>query len=100
MGEGRSRLVMRCRREEYCASHICRAIEDCDGQVIRLSVTDDDKATDMVSVDLLISLRDPRPAVRSLARQGYDASATESGDELLDESLRERINELIRRLDI
>lgn len=97
---------MRCRRCDYSASLVARAVEDCDAHLINLNVTSlcDPSAADHLFVDLRISLRNADSVVRSLSRYGYDvvdiAGEEYSGTPLLDPAMRDRLDLLIHNLEI
>lgn len=103
-----SRLLVGCRRLDYSASRISTAVEDCNAHVVNLNVTDfgagfdDDATADYLVVDLRVTHRSPTAVSRSLERYGYNVlMATSSGDEddYQTDSLRSRINELLRYID-
>ncbi len=108
-----SRLLVGCRREEYSASRIAHAVEDCNAHVLNLNVTSfgerknysdtdlDDAIDDKFSViiDLRVDHRSPESVCRSLERYGYTVltASCESDD---DSTTASRIDELIHYLGI
>lgn len=101
--EDASTLVVSCPKHEYCASQLCRAIEDCDAHVLNLNIIDtgttgvsdgtgiprldiDYEDTPRTYIELRISHRNTDAAARSVARYGYtveytrDAVGTAKGD--------------------
>lgn len=104
-----SRLLLGCRRLDYSASRISTAVEDCNAHVLNLNVTDmgdsgfSENGSDMLVVDLRVNHRSPAAVSRSLERYGYSVLMTKApgGDDgdLGGDSLRNRINELLRYID-
>ena len=107
-----SRLLIGCSREDYSASRIARAVEDCDAHLLNLNITArPDKTGDeegeafrlpyQYLVDIRVSHRNASGMKRSLERYGYDVldilSAEHSEDS---EMMRKRIDELFRYLEI
>ncbi|MDE6853895.1 MAG: hypothetical protein K2J38_02450 [Muribaculaceae bacterium] len=107
-----SRLLIGCSREDYSASRIARAVEDCDAHLLNLNITArPDKADGedgetfgvpfQYLVDIRVSHRNASGVKRSLERYGYDVldilSAEHSEDS---EMMRKRIDELFRYLEI
>ena len=109
-----SRLLIGCSREDYSASRIARAVEDCDAHLLNLNITTrPDKTGDgegdgeafrmpyQYLVDIRVSHRNASGVKRSLERYGYDVldilSAEHSEDS---EMMRKRIDELFRYLEI
>lgn len=108
-----SRLLVGCRREDYSASRIAHAVEDCNAHLLNLNVTsmDNDKDYDIdgdgisdgkfpVVCDIRVKHRNAEHISRSLERYGYtvlEATTSEKPDE---STLRQRINEFFRYLEI
>lgn len=103
-------LTLRCRRSDYSASLIARAVEDCDAHLLNLNVTsltpESDAAAmdDYIYVDLRVGLRNVESVVRSLSRYGYDVTDV-AGEEyvagtFLSDSMLSRLGLLIRNLEI
>ena len=107
--EESSRLTVACRRANYSAGAIARAVEDCDCHLLNLNLTapvvgSRDPLDDTVTVDLRVSRRDPAAVARSLERYGFrvidgQASAEAASDAATDE-VRRRVNELIHFLNV
>lgn len=95
--------MVSCPKRDYCASQLCRAIEDCDAHVLNLNIIDADipgiytdsgtrhfdtdyEDTPRTYIELRISHRNVEAAARSVARYGYtveyarDAIGTTKGD--------------------
>lgn len=110
-----SRLLVGCTREDYSASRIARAVEDCDAHLLNLNVTSMSKRADDVSADdvyadgyfpvifdLRINQRNVSAVCRSLERYGYtvlDAQSSDDSDNV-DEIARQRIEEFFRYLEL
>ncbi len=101
--EDSSEITVVCRREDYSASSIARAVEDSDSHILNLNVTADRGDADGLSmvVELRINRRDPSAAARSLERYGYEVTSTRSssGETIPDALALERLRNLIRRLE-
>ncbi|MCM1028361.1 MAG: hypothetical protein NC342_04120 [Pseudoflavonifractor sp.] len=105
LAEDSSELTVTCRRGDYSASAIARAVEDSDSHLINLNVTSDYDTVDggdTIVVELRINRRDPWPAARSLERYGYEVTDTRTamGDKLPDDLALDRLRSLIRRLEV
>lgn len=101
--EEASELLMACPPADYCASAIARAVEDCNAQLLSLSVTGmrDDAGRPVLS--LRVNVRNPEGVARSLRRYGYDPfyeAGANGADTPSRRRARERAAELIRYLDI
>lgn len=102
-----SRLLVGCRRMDYSASRISTAVEDCDAHVLNLNITSlgenfsGAEGSDILIVDLRVDHRSPSAISRSLERYGYTVLMTRGaeGEDAQDDSLRNRINELLRYID-
>lgn len=112
-----SRLLVGCRREDYSASRIAHAVEDCDAHLLNLNIismgqtdytdfsdADSETAPSQVISDLRVSHRSPASVARSLERYGYTVLDMMSGDgdtdDTGDDVTRQRIDQLIRFLEI
>lgn len=99
-----SRLLVECRRSDYSASIITRAIEDCDAQVMNLNVTDfasDVSHADLVIVAVRVNRRNTDSIARSLARYGYEVVDSSTLPTDADaERLRLRAAEVLRYLEM
>lgn len=108
-----SRLLVGCRREDYSASRIARAVEDCNAHLLNLNVTSFGEKADYdidgadyaadpkfpVLFDLRVNHRNADSVTRSLERYGYTVIDAESADEPDDTTAR-RIDDLFRYLEI
>ena len=94
-------LMVACRRGDYRASRIARAVEDCDAHLLNLNVTaDTDSFDNRIVAELRVSHRNPESVARSLERYGYeviDTAETIPSDESLMQS---RYDELMRYLGL
>lgn len=108
-----SRLLVGCRREDYSASRIAHAVEDCNAHLLNLNVTSIDNAKDSdvdgenvnegkfpVVCDLRVSHRNAESISRSLERYGYTVLAASTNEKADDSVLRRRIDELFRYLEV
>lgn len=98
-----STLTLTCRRPDYSASELTRAVEDCDAHVLNLNVTSQtygDNADPVI--ELRISHTNPAPVARSVARYGYDVLHTGSSrqSDIDDDTVLDRLNHLMRYLDV
>lgn len=111
-----SRLLVGCRREDYSASRIAHAVEDCNAHLLNLNVTslgmsetygadsgDYDEVSDAkfpVVFDLRVSHRNAESIGRSLERYGFTVLATRSASDIDDDTARRRLDHLMRYLEI
>ncbi len=96
-----SRFLIGCRREDYCASVVARAVEDCNAHLLNLNVVRPGVLTgdafvgevaggeNPVQVELCVNHRDAGMVCRSLERYGftvleYESSSQADNDRLLD----------------
>lgn len=93
-----SRLLVECKKAQYSASIITRAIEDCDAQVMNLNVTSFGESSVMVEVRVNRLTTDS--ICRSLARYGYEVIDTTAASDADNERLRLRATELLRYLEM
>lgn len=107
-----SRLLVGCRREDFSASRIARAVEDCNAHLLNLNVTsfgfkesydpEDEEFSDAkfpVVFDLRVTHRSPASISRSLERYGYTVLDTSAETDTEDVTA-ERIDNLFRFLEI
>ncbi len=96
-----SELTIKCRRVDYSASAIARAVEDCDAHLLNLNVTSltGEEAGDLF-VDLRINHRNALSVARSLERYGYEVIDIAGLAPDIADSVQERINLLRINLDI
>lgn len=97
-----STLVITCQASDYCASTICRAVEDCDAHVLNLNVISAVSRYGEMQVALRVDHRYADSVMRSLERFGYETIHYESPcDDLPStEMARSRANELLRYLNV
>ena len=107
-----ARLLVGCRREDYSASRLAHAVEDCDAHLLNLNVT----ASGMewrpspasesgdpkfpVIVDLRVSHRNADSIARSLERYGFTVLEADAPDSSDGDVLRERLDHLWRYLNV
>lgn len=110
-----SRLLVGCRREDYSASRIAHAVEDCNAHLLNLNVTslhgDDMLRADgfeaeeysdakfPVVFDIRVSHRDASGIARSLERYGYTVLEARNAAGADDETLRNRLEQLFKYLE-
>lgn len=94
-------LLVACLPDAYSASAMARAVEDCNAQLLALSVTSMRDAAGRPVVMLRVNTRNAASIERSLARYGYETIFSR-GDlsEGEQTEARARINELLRYLEM
>lgn len=95
--------MIACRRRDYSASRIARAVEDCDAHLLNLNVTADTDydTSNRLIVELRVNHRNPSAIARSIERYGYEVVDFESvatNDD--DETARRRLDELLHYLEL
>ncbi|MCH5220390.1 MAG: hypothetical protein J1F20_07440 [Muribaculaceae bacterium] len=95
-----TRFTVVCRRKDYSAGRIARAVEDCDAHVLNLNVTSDNVGEDMVCVDVRIDRTDASSIVRSLERYDYLVTGFEDIERVVSDSERQRVAEVLRYLEL
>lgn len=102
-------MLVGCRLEDYSASRIAHAVEDCNAHVLNLNVTamgrafsdEDEEPPFPVVFELRVSHRNAEGVSRSLERYGYTVLGTRSDSTMAHEdSTRSRIDHLLHYLDI
>lgn len=93
-------LSIECESTHFSASRIARAIEDCDAHLLNMNVTSLQSNTGAITVLLRVAMRNPDAAINSLERYGYRVSAVHTPYFNPDDSLTERINDLLTRLNV
>ena len=96
-----SELLLTCAPSDYSASAIAKAVEDCDAQLLGLSVSDmrDERGWPVIAI--CVNRRATDGIERSLSRYGYEtimASAPPDSEERI--RARDRVNELLHYLEI
>ncbi len=105
-----SRLLIGCRREDFSASRIARAVEDCNAHLLNLNVTrigddyfestgGDNHCAFPVLADLRVSHRDAAMVSRSLERYGYSVLDFKEDGTADSDTLRERVDYFFRILE-
>lgn len=89
-------LSVACFPVNYSASQIARAVEDCDVHLLNLNLTSECLPSGEVVVDLRVGARDPGRVARSLERYGYTVVRIPEGPGPDEETMRDRVNELLR----
>ncbi len=115
--EDASTLVVSCSKHNYCASQLCRAIEDCDAHVLNLNVIDvevpgvsadsdtrhfdiDYEDAPRTYIELRISHRNTEAAARSVARYGYDVEYVRDAVGTTKGDIDSRLGSLMRILNV
>lgn len=105
-----SRLLVGCRREDYSASRIAHAVEDCDAHLLNLNVTgfnteaDSDTSSGYsakfpVVFDIRVSHRNADSIMRSLERYGYTVLDAQDAPGVDKDTMRERIELFFKYLE-
>ncbi len=97
-----STIILACQRQNYSASVIARAVEDCDAHVLNLNVLASLSEAGELMVALRVDHRNAASVARSLRRFGYDIVDVKSPDyiDIDAEEARSRANELLRYLEV
>lgn len=105
-----SRLLVGCSREDYSASRIAHAVEDCEAHLLNLNVTSFNSGYDAdtyyadnskfpVVFDIRVSHRNADSIMRSLERYGYTVLDTEDAPGADNDTVRERIDLFFKYLE-
>lgn len=94
------RLVMTCAKGDYSASRIAHAVEDCDAHLLNLNVTGDVTPEGDMVVMLRVGINNGESVARSLARYGYDVVKIEHETPVDSDTMRRRIEELMRYIEM
>ena len=94
------RLVMTCHKDDYAASIVARAVEDCDAHLLNLNVTADTTDDGLMVVELRVGINNGESVARSLARYGYEVVNIEHDSVVDDDSMRRRIDELMHYINL
>lgn len=100
IAEGSRHLLIGCMRADYSASRIASAVEDCDAHLLNLNVMRDDSGRYDILADLRVNRAGVESLVRSLERYGFDVIDFDRNDSGDDSRLRERVDELLRYINI
>jgi len=98
--EDACRIVIACRKDNYAASIVARAVEDCDAHLLNLNVTGDVTPNGDMIVELRVAVNNAERIIRSLYRYDYDVILVEHEDANDGETMRHRIGELMRYIEI
>lgn len=96
-----STLLVACAPGDYSASAIAKAVEDCDTQLLWLSVTGMRTENGRIIVGLTADARTTGGLTRSLERYGYEVIYARGSEGNIEQrEAIDRINELIHYLEI
>jgi len=99
--EGSMHLLLGCRRGDYSASRIARAVEDCDAHLLNLNVLLDENGQYDLLADIRVNRVNGESVARSLARYGFDVISFTGGDDNADDStMKQRVEELLRYIEM
>ena len=91
--EDSSIVLLACRPEDYSASRIAKAVEDCDIQLLGLSLTGMRNSAGLPVVALRVGARSAASVTRSLERYGMEVIFTRSGANAVADHERQRAAE-------
>lgn len=99
-----STIIVAVDPSDFLASRMARAVEDTDAHLLNLNVTAERTPHDELIVHLRVDRRNGDAVARSLERYGYrilsvENAATMGGPDL-DDATRDRVNALLRYLEI
>lgn len=94
------KLTISCRREDYCASQIARAVEDAEAHLLNLNVTSALTDSGNLIVELRVSHRNSGAVSRSLERYGYTVEYTADGYDMERMVSDSRLAELMTHLNL
>ena len=98
--EDSCRLTMTCRKSDYAASIVVRAVEDFDAHVLNLNVTGETTPTGEMVVELRVGLNNGERVARNLARYGYEVVKIVHENAVDDDTMRRRIDELMHYIEL
>lgn len=94
-------LTIECSRSDYSASAIARSVEDADAHLLNLNVTSSVASSPSnVRADLRVSHRNAGSVARSLERYGFEVIEIRDGFDVDALLVRERVNDLLARIDV
>lgn len=93
-------LSIECEAGEFSASRIARAIEDCDAHLLNMNVTSKQGDGGVMTVMLRAGMRNVALAISSLERYSYRVVEVYGSDSNGDSTLSERINDMLRRMNV
>lgn len=100
LNEDATELIVSTNPDDYSAARIARAVEDCNAHLLNLNVTDARTPDGNMIVDLRVNHRNGDHVARSLERYGYEVIEYNSADSLSIDTARDRVNEILRILNI
>lgn len=98
--EDSCRLAMVCSREQYAASIVARAVEDCDAHLLNLNVTDQTTPDGEIVVELRVGVNNGEGVARSLARYGYEVVKISHDAKIDADVMSRRIDELLHYIEL
>ncbi len=100
IAEGARHLLIGCRAVDYAASRIANAIEDCNAKLLNLNIMRDDDSVYELLVALRVNCVNVEAVARSLERYGYTVIDFDCADDEDFRTLRDRVDELLRYINI
>lgn len=100
LNEDATELIVATNPDDYSAAKIARAVEDCDAHLLNLNVTGVRTTDGNMIVDLRVNHRSGDHVARSLERYGYEVLEYNSVDRLSLDTARERVDEILKILNI
>lgn len=99
--EGSSHLLIGCRKSDFSASRIAKAVEDCDAHMLNLNVMRDESMHYDLLADIRINRISGEAVARSLERYGFDVISFSTGSsDSTDSSLQRRVDELLHYINL
>ena len=96
-----SSLLLACKPHDYSASSIAKAVEDCDVQLLALSVTAMRDSLERTVVAVTVGASSADGVARSLERYGYEViNVVSQGDSPHRSRDIDRVNELLHYLEM
>ncbi len=96
-----SEILLAVRPDEFSATKIAQAVEDCDLHLVNMSVTSARTPDGNLVIALCIGSATPDAACRSLSRYGYEILASAGTNQTVDDDdARQRAAELLYILNI
>lgn len=94
-------LTLACSQEDYSASRISRAVEDCDCHLLNLNITSSRHVeTGWPLVEIRVSAANAMSVARSLERYGFEIVDMQSSSAIQGTADTSRIEELLRYLEL
>lgn len=95
-----SELSIACHSADYSAATIARAVEDAEAHLLNLNVTSLTHPSGRIVIDLRVSHRNAGAVSRSLERYGYTTVAIHSGYDSMQDTLNDRVAQLLARIEM